>query len=635
METHQSATTYENLPPHSIRLLRLDTSASESIVGSLHVVDLDTAPSYYAVSHCWGNQSQTIPILIGAKKFLVCPDLAAGIRRLRELSTETSQLVPPVQYVWIDNICINQQDVYERSRQLRYMGDIYSRSVRTLIWLGPSSATSASAWELVQTLYTLFKEQYEEVVDLDNVAVKMFSDKSHSANRLAGMETLQWLYLKEIFQIPWFSRIWVVQEVVLSRKDPMILHGHYAIPWQRLEGAAYWLRRNGYVRLTQTAEEILNVDVIGLLRRSQVRWPLDALLSVTQMKFHASDQRDKIYGLYGLAAETHDSSKQPAELVVDYTLDVAQTYRRVAHYLLQHNKSLAVLTRIRGTQESLSRTSRQYDFADFPSWLPDWSDFSVYGRDIRRSFSWVYSSDSTKTPSLGYPEHYNASAGLPTELHQSSNDSILRISGMRVDVISQVIPLNRALDGDESNQAFTSNIRDVCEAVLPMSAGKDMIDWTEALIKTISAEQHNSAGYSWQQFSKDGLAYLFELLSSKESQMSPTVMESISVKTLEVLQQKSLDGKPLSFAAIAQNFCFNRSFIITSAGRMGLGPSDSRLGDIIAIIPGSGVPLIMRRLSNDPHWLLVGESYVQGLMNGEAINHSEVGDFKREILAFK
>jgi hypothetical protein len=46
------------------------------------------------------------------------------------------------------------------------------------------------------------------------------------------------------------------------------------------------------------------------------------------IKFQASDQRDKIYGLLGLAAETRNTAELPEALVPDYNLTVQDAYQK-------------------------------------------------------------------------------------------------------------------------------------------------------------------------------------------------------------------------------------------------------------------------------------------------------------------
>lgn len=73
---------------------------------------------------------------------------------------------------------------------------------------------------------------------------------------------------------------------------------------------------------------------------------MDALLIATSHKFSATDHRDKVYGLLGLAAETQDISRWPLALRPDYELDASHVYAEVARFLMRKSKSLALLTRM-------------------------------------------------------------------------------------------------------------------------------------------------------------------------------------------------------------------------------------------------------------------------------------------------
>lgn len=95
------------------------------------------------------------------------------------------------------------------------------------------------------------------------------------------------------------------------------------------------------------------------------------------------------------------------------------------------------------------------------------------------------------------------------------------------------------------------------------------------------------------------------------------ISQSGDEKAMDVLWLFSDGGESEEYAVLARNYCFNRCFIMTSAGRMGIGPSDTCVGDTVAITFGGGVPYIIR--PRGASWDFVGESYVQGLMNGEAI----------------
>lgn len=626
MESSQH-TLYKDLPPDSIRILRIDADPSSSDVGSVKTFNLDKAPLYYALSHTWGPDNRDQAINIDKKAFMVSKSLACALQRLKELAVGSSALNPPVKHVWIDNICINQDDLPERANQVRNMGKVYSKAVRTLVWLGPGFSSYTVAWRLVQDIYDLCRAQNPTAVNEEDIACRNYSPSAHVATGLPQLSSEDWLYMKQLFQLPWFSRVWTVQEVVKSSQDPVVIHGQQSVPWHILAWAATWLKRNGYARLEQIPDEVYNVNAIGLLRRSTASWPLDALLSITQIKYNASDQRDKIYALLGLAAETRETTNMPEALMPDYSIDVRQTYLKVANYLLRQNRSLAFLTRTRETAGSLTRRRRRLEFPDFPSWLPDWSDFTVNGMEIHRSLSWIDYSDPAKPAQLRHPEHYNASAGLPITIHESPDDGILLLETYKVDIVERVVRMNdEDVTNSEFNQNFLSAMTLVLEAALPLLSERHVSSWVEQVIKSTTAEQGRAKGCDYGRCIKDGAAFLCELLSCREG-----LIPQLGVR--EQLQYLSVGGEADVYAAEARHYCFNRCFLVTSAGRMGIGPSDTKVYDVVCVIPGGGVPYIIR--PNVPTgWLFVGESYICDIMHGETIPAAGEADTVAEILDF-
>jgi hypothetical protein len=130
-------------------------------------------PRYEALSYIWGNPENTLPIFIDEHQFNVTENLYAALRRLRDRSIE---------WIWIDAICINQQDQQERGHQVRSMAKIYGRAHRVVVWLGEAADGSDRAFEEIR-------------------ARKKWSNSS-------GNEMIQQAVLA-LLQRPWFRRIWV------------------------------------------------------------------------------------------------------------------------------------------------------------------------------------------------------------------------------------------------------------------------------------------------------------------------------------------------------------------------------------------------------------------------------------------
>ncbi|TWU75343.1 hypothetical protein ED733_006948 [Metarhizium rileyi] len=625
---------YNELPPGHIRLFHINSNYSTGDDGSLEIVLLEEAPPFYALSHSWGTQIQNATVQIDGCVTYVTPDLALAIRRLRELTAVESSLSPPALYIWIDYLCIDQRDTAERSSQVALMRRIYSRSIRTIIWLGPDHNSNCAAWQLVEQIYDICQTQHPTAKTPGDIPVRAYSSSLHSASGLPAWSHTLWDHIADLMKVPWFSRIWVLQEVVLSPQDPIVLHGRGIYSWHNLKWATAWMSRNGYTRLSRVPETLRNVYTMCSVRQSSVRWPLDALLSMTQIKFHATDQRDKIFALLGLAAECQDGKEPPEALRPDYSMDVARIYRRVARFLLEKNGSLALLTRAHGTPGSLTRRQRVRDMADLPSWTPDWSDFRTFNNGIRTSLSWVHYSDPERPPRLGFPGQYRASGDRGLELHKTVSHGFIRVSGIRLGEVTQVVSFsNQGMSRKEFESSLGSKLSavwDVSNSTVWMEA--DIITRLTRFIKATTAEQHNLIGRVWQQGFKDGLAYLLRLPLHKKPQPQVTLprVKDDNTRAMEMLQSLSRGGEPDKYAVLACNYCFYRCFIVTSTGNIGLGPSDTRVGDCVSVILGGGVPYIIRSLGSG--WSFVGESYLEGYMNGEALQDCEKGFAKEEIL---
>lgn len=80
--------------------------------------------------------------------------------------------------------------------------------------------------------------------------------------------------------------------------------------------------------------------------------------------------------------------------------------------------------------------------------------------------------------------------------------------------------------------------------------------------------------------------------------------------------------------ALARNYCYNRAFFVTANGRIGIGPAGSRSGDKVAVLFVGGVPYILRPRRSS--YTLVGEAYVNGLMEGQAVDNWRAGEARRE-----
>ncbi|KAK1450367.1 hypothetical protein CMEL01_07703 [Colletotrichum melonis] len=587
MSTHQGpkeAGLYNPLKTNQVRLLRLNPDPDSDEVGNLEVVELREAPPYYALSHSWTSQHSYRDVLINSQVVTLGADLAACVHRLSQLAGSNSELDPPVRHIWIDSICIDQSNLDERAAQVSLMGQLYRSAIRKLIWLGPDSSDCYGAWELLDSIHHIFRQQNPRATEPNDIPTHMYRPSAHEASGLPPWEDFRWSHLKNLVRRRWFSRIWVVQEVALSTQDPIFLHGEQYFPWSHFGWAAAWLRKNGYMRLSQTL------------------WPLDALVSITQVKFNATDQRDKIYGLMGLARECQDLATMPLELRPDYQIDVTDVYLRVGRYMLQQSRSLAFLTRARCVDGSITRRQREKSL-DIPSWCPDWSDFKNPNEGIATSLSWVHAGDKSRPARLGFLEQFSAASGLELEIHHEGDPRVLSLVGIRVTTVEVALPFSvNPSRKVEPEQPFTEQMTRILSEALKTLKRETISAWTRQFVSATTVEQHSFVGRDWEQSVADGAAYVHHLLLNEISLSSLCVEQSGDPNALSVLQDLSSGGAADYYKSLVHNYGFDRAFMVTTDGRMGIGPSNIRQGDAVVVLAGGDVPYCVRKEGDC--WLL-------------------------------
>lgn len=110
----------------------------------IRAIDLDTPPPYCALSYVWGKRSKGYKIFLDQTEMCITQKQYKALQHLRSHEeTRTS---------WIDDICIDQLDVAEKSAQVRKMQEIYGRSKEILIWRGSEAEGSALAIGLASTI---------------------------------------------------------------------------------------------------------------------------------------------------------------------------------------------------------------------------------------------------------------------------------------------------------------------------------------------------------------------------------------------------------------------------------------------------------------------------------------------------
>ena len=171
-----------------IRILALAPGTSDDALhGDLFVESLDYDDLHYtAISYTWSGPVNRGAIIISGIPFSITENLELALRRVRGPSRPKN--------LWVDAICINQNDSEDKSVQVSMMGGIYASATRTIVWLGEKSAQSDVAMEFI---HSMRDDSYGYDTEPDQILTRAITE-------LMGRE--------------WWTRVWVIQEALLSRR---------------------------------------------------------------------------------------------------------------------------------------------------------------------------------------------------------------------------------------------------------------------------------------------------------------------------------------------------------------------------------------------------------------------------------
>ena len=302
----------------SIRLVELLPKLDDGFLHCrLRNTLLQSGIPYFAVSYMWGavDESNCEWIKIDDIAFAVQPNLWEFLSVLRR------QARNEIVVLWIDAISIDQQEISERNHQVRRMKEIYENASQVLVWLGPEADDSARAFKALKR-----KPSLEEQED---------SDYMESLDWEEDWQGLLKLCLRE-----YWSRVWIVQEVLLAR-DINIYCGNDSMSWDALGEFFESLP----IDLNKLQEQEIRQSTASKLywrrrnRRYPPNGPAETLLSLLMDygRCSCTDVRDRVYALLGLAVDQHDGHG----LQVDYELDRETLYFRVLTFCCQPAPSVA------------------------------------------------------------------------------------------------------------------------------------------------------------------------------------------------------------------------------------------------------------------------------------------------------
>ena len=219
---------------------------------------------YHALSYVWGDPEDVLPIVCDGELKWVTRNLYEALQRLwvwtyRESTDPTlQQAIGFGRPLWIDALCINQDDPAEKSHQIEQMGNIFRTAEKTYVWLGADLELAESTWPLVFELDTRQGLDYDPcpprangITYLSDLDVTLASETGRTelfahlnplmdllaSNNYSGVHSLTTL-----FNLPYWSRAWVIQELALANHNKSVVTlGDKLWSWANVVNAAHTL----------------------------------------------------------------------------------------------------------------------------------------------------------------------------------------------------------------------------------------------------------------------------------------------------------------------------------------------------------------------------------------------------------
>ncbi|KAL1877000.1 hypothetical protein Daus18300_002609 [Diaporthe australafricana] len=387
-----------------IRLLRVSCSEFDDdfapITCRLEVASLDDPSlNYIALSYAWGLETSTIPLVVHGTEFNITANLFGFLVRYRKLSYVVPQWELANLPLWIDAVCINQDDIPERNSQVQMMGSIYRSAIRTISWLGPDAGGSEAT---VKVMRQIFPKVNDSIRKKDLLAwlkpeeTGLWQKDGQSGDGTTfSSGNIFWDSCREILSRAYFSRSWITQELVLSR-NVVVLCGQQTLPlaafwiiWEwllRIEGVpcpshvdpglwSFLSSREGRRLLGWGALNKLP-NLMELMSGSKDAPEQDLAVVWHELVLHtrvlqATDPRDKLYSVLGML----DRKFKP-----DYSASAEDVFCEFAKEYVYAEKRLSVLREAgHGTFFGNPEHPRHRLFV--PSWVPNWDALS-------KEFTW-------------------------------------------------------------------------------------------------------------------------------------------------------------------------------------------------------------------------------------------------------
>jgi hypothetical protein len=437
-----------------------------------------------------------------------------------------------------------------------------------------------------------------------------------------------WL-LRQISQLEWWSRVWVVQETLLSASAYLVL-GNHRLPWKVAFQAmknftsheAYCCRRVAAPPSTKNNASLIHdaLPIMSQVVLSFQRIPPgtgnELLANIWMFRNRMSTlERDKIYGVLGLIRSPNFTFS------VDYSSRYIDVCRGVILDDIKASGNLNVLKGVRGAE-----------IWKGASWITDWSNWDWWAEDQARILMECYGSV------------FKASGTHVPRIETFPDRRLLGVAGQVIDEVAYT-----------SNYSFDSNLASLSTAFRTMRTywmnqlsqdSKGAVKgsffnafWRTLLTDTITPYQSSTDMFFTYSPASD--TDVFKPPSRRANAgdffvfilwwlwKHPTLSKSLPKRGFHTML------KIPTFATINTSIIratSGRRLFLTSGGSLGLGPERLRDTTRVTILLGATTPImlwakVMDDDEDEQQYKLLGDCYVHGCMDGELVRDAQVEDW--------
>jgi hypothetical protein len=596
--------TWEALKSTEFRIGALDTFTDKPTyrVPGKHAKDTArwTWGDFYALSYTWGDDGVTRPIRVNGKEIHVTKNLRDALRQWYDIEQYQKGQYGRL-HIWADALCIDQRNEDERNVEVKRMGTIFSEARLVIAWAGRELRHGNRLMELLSRM---------------------------NANPRSEINARDAEAVFELACRPYWTRLWVIQEMLLANGGACICFGNQAFKlnqWFYLVNALriHWasIKQHGGPRPVQKLLAFAMSERLSSLATFRVR---DAPQPDLATLMHASrfarqtEPRDKVYAMLGLMDPALRDLVRP-----DYSATILEVYRQFVRSTIRFSGKLEMI------YQGAFMTARN---SAFPSWVPDWR--------LSSDFEALPPSQANKPRAACDSRHdYLAE-------EDSSDPNRLTCRGFRVDVVHGLGCSD--WPHDAHNRALPSSDKGAGASPSPYGSDDAVRD---ALLETLHlgrltfvwpdiADLLRALPWFDAKGEKRRLRYNDKLIQNTSMFRAITCFEQCNGAML-------IAGKPMAsyFPPPPAGDCniplglgggagegigmtlealiailFIQRLATTAGGYLGMVPKRAQAGDQIFVLLGCDVPLLLRPSpGDDGTYRLIGDCYVPGIMKGEAM----------------